>query len=752
MANVFLGREVAWQLTLVVLLLVAAATLSFGLAWQGWRRRKIPGSLAFTCLMSAVGEWTFTSALELAGSDLPTQLFFHELKYLGIVATPVAAVTFALLYSGRGRWLLPKGLLALSLMPIATLVLLWTNPTHGVVLASVGFDPSGPIPGLATTVGFWFWLHVGYSYLLLGCATAILVAMLLRSSQVYRSQVVAMLVGILAPLLSNGVYLAGYTPFPHLDLTPFGFTITGIAIFLAFFRLRFLELVLGLPFVARAVLVNELPDAMILVDNRGIVVEANLTAQRVLEHTASQLVGRPVDQVLPGWLEMQSGEPIAQPSYREVSLGPADARRSYDLLVSPQYLGEQYLAGWTLVLRDVTAYKEINRKLAAALAELRQTQEQVIQQERLHALGEMASGVVHDFNNALSIISWYLELLERMPFEQEIDPPKVRAHMTTMRVAVVDAISVVRRLREFYRPRGAVEDVQSIDVNALVRQTKELTQPRWQVQAQAEGMRIDLTTELGDVPTVSGNPAQLREVLTNLVFNAVDALTRSGTITITTEPKGTHVYLSVADNGIGMSEEVRRRCLEPFFTTKGPSGSGMGLAVTYGIIRRHNGTLEITSEVGRGTRVTIGLPANRLESVREAPPADEVEQLRPMSILLVEDLPQLREIYRAALVEAGHRVEVARNGREGLEKFLLDWYDVVITDQAMAEMSGDQLARAIRQRAPNKSIILLTGLGDLPTTAVPPIEYSAVLHKPITAAALSQALAAVAGKLSDAAS
>src|SRR5262249_48104859 len=132
----------------------------------------------------------------------------------------------------------------------------------------------------------------------------------------------------------------------------------------------------------------------------------------------------------------------------------------------------------------------------------------------------------------------------------------------------------------------------------------------WQVQAQARGIRIELITALGNIPAVSGNSVQLREVLTNLIFNAVDALPNGGTITVTTEPKGEQVYLTVADNGLGMSEDVRRRCLEPFFTTKGPNGTGMGLAVVYGIIRQHNGSLDIASELGRGTRITICLLAS----------------------------------------------------------------------------------------------------------------------------------------------
>jgi CheY-like chemotaxis protein len=316
----------------------------------------------------------------------------------------------------------------------------------------------------------------------------------------------------------------------------------------------------------------------------------------------------------------------------------------------------------------------------------------------------------------------------------------VRSYIDAARVASADATSVVRRLREFYRSRDEDEPETVVDLNLLVRQTRDLTRPRWQAQAQAQGCNIQFVAALGVAIEAKGDAAELREVLTNLVFNAVDALPDGGTITVTTFRKDEQVSLMVGDDGEGMTEDVRRRCLEPFFTTKGLDGSGMGLAMAYGTIRRHKGTLEITSALGRGTTVSITLPAASRQTAPETSTAPPTIPARALRILLVEDLPELREIFGHWLVEAGHAVEIARNGREGLEKFLQGWYDVIITDQAMPEMNGEQLALAARRSAPGKPIILLTGFGDLLSASSTGGLFSAILSKPIAASTLVEAV------------
>ncbi|MBI1923428.1 response regulator [Candidatus Poribacteria bacterium] len=309
-----------------------------------------------------------------------------------------------------------------------------------------------------------------------------------------------------------------------------------------------------------------------------------------------------------------------------------------------------------------------------------------------------------------------------------------------MNTSAQDAANVVRRLREFYRPRGEDETFQSIDLNQLVRQSVLLTQHKWKDQAFMSGITLRIETDLQTVPIIAGNGADLREALVNLIFNAVDAMTDTGTITLRTHTDGECVILEVGDTGIGMTEEIRRRCLEPFFSTKGEHGTGLGLAVVYGIIQRHKGEIEIVSEPGRGTTVRIRLPAQVEQQVAASQQPAGIP-LTPLHILVVEDEPLVREVVTEYLTGDGHTVETATNGREGLAKFYAGHFDLVMTDKGMPEMSGDQLAAAVKQVAPNKPVILLTGFGDLMNASgEKPVGVDIIVNKPVTLSGLRKAL------------
>ncbi len=386
-----------------------------------------------------------------------------------------------------------------------------------------------------------------------------------------------------------------------------------------------------------------------------------------------------------------------------------------------------------------------NRQLASALEQLRKTQQQIIQRERMHALGRMANGIAHDLNNALAPILGFSELLLIKP-ELRADPQKVKSYSEMINSAAADSASVVSRLREFYRDRGETEIFAPVVLNDLVPQVLRLTQPRWKDQAMAAGVTIEMRTELGNVPTVAGNEGELREVLVNLIFNSIDAIPRRGTITIRTEQQGRWAVLTVSDDGLGMSDEVKARCLEPFYTTKEDQGTGLGLGSVYGIVTRHEGEIDIQSEVGRGTSVSISLPLER--GAEKAPPATRVPAAasRTLKILVVEDEPLVREVLGVYLSEDHHEVTVACNGREGLEKFREGQFDLVMTDRAMPEMNGDELAVEVKKLKPKQPLILLTGFGDLMTSAgeLPP-GIDLIVSKPFTLNTLRGAIAKAVG-------
>ncbi|MGB8168970.1 MAG: response regulator [Chthoniobacteraceae bacterium] len=389
---------------------------------------------------------------------------------------------------------------------------------------------------------------------------------------------------------------------------------------------------------------------------------------------------------------------------------------------------------------------ESNTQLATALAQLKATQDEIIQRERMHALGRMANGIAHDFNNALAPILGFSELMLMKP-ETLQDPTRARGYLEMIHNAAKESAVVVSRLREFYRYRDEGEVFVPVVINDLVLQVISLTQPRWKDQALAAGVTIDVRTEMSNVPTIPGNESELREAVANVVFNAIDAIPKRGTILLRTEVQGAWLVITVTDNGVGMTEEVRARCLEPFFSTKQNEGTGLGLGSVYGIVRRHKGEIEIQSEPGRGTSVAISLPLERKAEELESPKVT-APVVAPLRILVVEDEPLVREVLAVYLEEDAHDVVLAVNGRIGLEQFrTVGPFDLVMTDRAMPEMNGDQLAVEIKKLNPQQPIILLTGFGDLMIgSGEQPPGVDLVVSKPFTLAALRSAMSKVTGR------
>ena len=396
-------------------------------------------------------------------------------------------------------------------------------------------------------------------------------------------------------------------------------------------------------------------------------------------------------------------------------------------------------------IEDVTERKHagdallvVNAELEKALGDLKAAQHQVIQQERLRALGQMASGIAHDFNNALVPILGFSELLANNEAILR-DQAAARKYLEIIQTAAKDASSVVARLREFYRSRDDRESFTAINLSKLVEQSVTLTKPKWKDQAQANGATIEVVTMLEAMPPVAGEESALREVFTNLIFNAVDAMPKGGTITVRAFRLDESAVIEVADTGTGMTEEVRRRCLEPFFSTKGDRGTGLGLSMVFGIIQRHSGIIDIRSQTGQGTTFVITLPLDQSAVAGPVPEARETT-VRALRILVVEDDAQVQELLGAALTADGHTIQIASHGVEGLKCFLDGTFDLVLTDKSMPGMSGDQLATAIKQIAPKMPIILLTGFGQF----LDPEDYpdiNVLAPKPISIAALREAIA-----------
>jgi signal transduction histidine kinase len=377
-------------------------------------------------------------------------------------------------------------------------------------------------------------------------------------------------------------------------------------------------------------------------------------------------------------------------------------------------------------------------QLQGVVDDLKSTQAQLVRGETLRAMGQLSSGMAHHLNNLFAVILGRVELLMGKVQEQS-----VRRSLEIIQRTAQDGAEVVRRVQRFSRVQP-VSDAVAVDLNQLVHEVVELTRPRWQDEAQLRGSRIEVAVETGTVGAAAGEPAPLREVLMNLLLNAADSITQAGKVTLRTWTRDDRVYCSVSDTGSGMPEEVRRRALEPFFTTKGPKATGLGLSVAYGTVQRYGGTLTVESTEGQGTSVEVSLPtASATASFAKSSTGARNEPVVPLRILVIDDELQVRATLAEMLEEQGHSVTQAPGGREGLSYLGSnpELVDVVISDLGMPDMNGWDVAKGIQGRWPQLPVGLITGWGETEITREERSRVNFVITKPFDKAVLRATMA-----------
>ncbi|MDA0988822.1 MAG: ATP-binding protein [Chloroflexi bacterium] len=496
----------------------------------------------------------------------------------------------------------------------------------------------------------------------------------------------------------------------------------------------------------QATILDALPDLMFRVSDQGVYLDYSAGNGEDLAVPPDQVIGNTIWNALPPDL----AERVMEHIYKAIE-SRFIQRLEFKL---PLPRGTQTFEGTInangnneaiVLIRNITerkqseiALRESNLHLATALRDLEVAQHHMIQQERLSALGEMASGVAHDFNNALTPILGFSDLLISFP-DKLNDRAQVTEYLQYINMAARDGADMVSRLREFYRKREESEQFLTVNLHSILEQAIMLTQPRWKDQAQADNVSIQVLNDVEETINISGKESRLREAFMNLIFNAVDAMPDGGTITLYANQDDEQVTIQVKDTGVGITPEVLQRSLEPFYTTKGEKGTGLGLAEVYGVVQRHKGSISLESEPGAGTTVIMRLPV-RAEQVEEK--MSEVEAPgRSLHVLVVDDEPGIRDVLTGYLTADGHSVETAQNGPEGMELFNAADFDVVLLDRAMPEVSGDQLAVLMKQVAPNVPVIMITGFASvIDSIAEKPPAVDLMITKPIAIDTLRQVL------------
>ncbi len=450
---------------------------------------------------------------------------------------------------------------------------------------------------------------------------------------------------------------------------------------------------------------------------------------------------------------------------RSLVLSPLRSEsRVFGVMVSARRQADAFTSTECEFLRQVTEHvalgarqSQLHDALQAAYDDLSQSQQTAMQLERLRAMAQMASGIAHDINNALSPVSLYTEVL--LTQEQDLNA-RTREYLEQIRHSVQSVADTVARIREFSRPPDTGREPVPIQVNDLVARAVAFTHARWGDIAQRQGSTINAVTDLApDLPDVMAIESELRDALTNLIFNAIDAMPAGGIMTLRTRsllPVGgrgrTRVMIEVSDDGIGMDEETRLRCLEPFFTTKGDRGTGLGLAMVFGMVQRHAGRIEITSAPGQGTAIRMTFPVAEQPAGAGSGASESPTTRGPLRLLLVDDDPILLKSLRATMALDNHQTVEMHGGEAGIAAFQEALargtpFDAVITDLGMPKVDGRQVSAAIKAMSPRTPVIMLTGWGRrlLAERDLPP-HVDIVISKPPTLPELRTAIASLCGQ------
>ncbi|MFN8523052.1 MAG: response regulator [Chloroflexota bacterium] len=478
---------------------------------------------------------------------------------------------------------------------------------------------------------------------------------------------------------------------------------------------------------------------VILVDADGHITSANRAASRIFHQPVSSILGKRAEQIVPVMKSIE-GVPIPdaeRPAALALRTGNDQPERE---IVAEIDGDDRILVITTNLIRDPGGAVTGAASVIGDVTDARRAEERRVQADKLRALGQLASGVAHDVNNLLASVLGRAELA-RLELERGgMDPRRISEALRVIEQAAEDGAQTVRRIQEFGRVREH-SPPEPVDVLAVARDAIDLTRSEWRDKANASGRSIETSLDVEPNLFVSATAAELREVLTNLIINAVDAMPGGGRIAISAQRMDEMVRISVADTGVGMAASIRRRALDPFFTTKGEGGTGLGLAVSYGIVQRYGGQLSIETAPGQGTTVIVELPVSAQEPPAELPPPVPRDVKR--HILVVDDEPALASVLQRLLESEGHSVVACTSGTEALARFDPSVHELVMTDLGMQDLNGLQVAAAVRLRSPNTPVILVTGWGNELDPDHPPRGISRVLPKPYRLAKVLEAVDSV---------
>jgi len=553
------------------------------------RHREIASSPAFILLMGAIIEWLICYLMWMVTDDVQLKVLLSKIEYIGVIMVAPAWLLFAVQYAGHNKWISVNNIALIFILPIVTLILVWTNEQHWLIWDGYNFHWKHDILLPDLKYGHWFWVQTAYSYLLLLIGTLLILRRVFESSQYYRNQAIVLVVGVLVPWFGNILYVLQIGFIPGLDPTPFCFAISGILLGAGLFYFRLLSIV---P-IARNLVVENMEDGLLVLDGNNQIVDLNRACLKIFGWSLRKVVGKNITDVWNYNKELLRKFSEALNVRSEITLEKNEAIYYYGLQIQPLYNRNNSYLGRLITLHDIT--------------ELREAQMELQRQRKQESIELIAGGVAHDFSNFLSIIMGNLKLV-RIACKEHRD---IKDYLQRIYDSAQKAAAITSQLLTITKGIEPVKE--PLSLSPIVQETADLLLSTSKVSYRLESPP--------DLWRVYADKNLMVQVLENLIINADQAMPEGGTILITAEniksspllPKslkmtGSYVKLSFKDQGIGIPREQLSKIFDPYFTTK-EKGSGLGLAICDAIIRKHEGNIAVESVVGKGSTFMVYLPA-----------------------------------------------------------------------------------------------------------------------------------------------
>jgi PAS domain S-box-containing protein len=596
---------VIWKSMPHIIMLVLVAAVASVLTSIAWRHRSIPGAPAFALLMLTVVVWSFGYALELSSATLLAKLLWTRVEYLGIVVLPAAWLAFVCQYTGHESWMGRRAIALLAIEPLLILLLIWTNEYHGLFWRMVALAPGDPLFAWRSTRGIAYWVHAGYTYLVLLSGTILLVGVFIRSPGMYRGQAVWLLLGALVPWVSNGLYLAGLNPLAPLELTPFAFLITGLVIAWAVFRFHLLEIV---P-IARDRVIEEIEESVLVLDGDNRIVDMNPAACQLIGRSARESIGQPAATILERWPAAITQYRQIVATHEELTIVEGARVRYFDLRISSLRTYTRHVTGHVIMVHDITQRKEAE----VALAQAKETAEAASRVK-----SAFLTNMSHELRTPLTIILGLSELLH--VGEYGALSPEQKEILGRIICSCQDLLSLINDVLDMSKiEAGKLElQLEDVDITAQVDATVARLGPL--IEERGNTLTVQYPTGLGTMRT---DMTRLRQVLFNLLQNANKFTTRGRiTLNVTVEAANgcnstplrvQFVVFQVSDTGIGMTPEQQQQLFRPFMqadssTTRKYGSTGLGLALSHSFCQMLGGEIRVQSTLGQGSTFTVRLP------------------------------------------------------------------------------------------------------------------------------------------------